>query len=93
MNNLVIWTNGNKMPVYGDRLYGNNSATHFLFSDFKQINFPYFADIIDFQSQIIDFHISIGDILIFISLFYLSCFFGNTLGNYIDKIIENKNAV
>jgi len=60
-NMLVISFNDGKMPVY--TMNPVSSQKHFQFTDFNQVLYPYFSDIINIKGIIF----SIGDIIIYLS--------------------------
>lgn len=71
LNFLAITKNGGRMPFY--TTYYSSTETHFSFTDFNEVNYPYLTDIINFPKRL---YFSIGDAVILIgATLGLSCAF------------------
>lgn len=55
------------MPVYADWTWSDDSK-HFIFTDKESVNYFYLTDIIPIQIRNLEGKLSIGDILMFLSL-------------------------
>ncbi|MBU0894833.1 MAG: DUF5317 domain-containing protein [Nanoarchaeota archaeon] len=65
LNMNVILMNDGRMPVLANRV--NNLDTHFPFSDFDSVTFPYLADIINLDIGKYYYNLSIGDLFVYLS--------------------------
>ena len=72
VNLFVMVVNGGKMPVYTGFYF--ETDLHFGFTNFSEVNYPYFTDIINLHW----FIISIGDILIFFGALIVFFYLGYT---------------
>jgi len=77
---MVITHNNGKMPVY-DFYVGYDNKEYFRFDDFKEVKYPYFADIIPIgdyaKSSIGDIFIVLGVSSLLIGLFRFYRFWRN----------------
>jgi len=82
MNFQVMIANGGKMPVKLDIDYSDES--HFSFQNNNEVEYFYFADIFNIGNTIY----SLGDIIMYLSLYLYLIFFSRFLYNNILLIIK-----
>lgn len=70
MNMSAIWKNKCRMPVYSIIYPYGEDLTHFNFNNFSNVRLPYLTDIFPF----FHYKYSLGDLVIFLSLFGLILF-------------------
>lgn len=70
LNYFVVEKNSCLMPVYTDDSY-IFTKTHFSYSNFSEVKFPYLTDIFYIDSFLWTGWISIGDVLIYSSFIFL----------------------